>query len=87
MEGGERLAVFGEHLRRELAVRILKFLEGRDFREETDEQQEAKQQDHRGGDDYPEPLADFLSGGIFHILFLDYVKPADRLTKQGKITY
>ena len=69
MECGQDLAAVGNHLRGELAVRVLQLLERRDLGKDPNEDQESQDQSHGGGDKDPEPLGYFLACAVFHIIY------------------
>ena len=66
MECRKHLTVIGYHFCRQLAVRILEFLEGRDVSKCPYEQKQCENQCYRGRNDYPKPFHALFSGILSH---------------------
>ena len=66
MKSGKDLSVISNHLRSELTFRAFQFLERRNISEKPYSQQHHGQQNHRTGNDYPEPFHKFLSRILGH---------------------
>lgn len=68
MESRENLSVIRDDFGGQLALRVLQFLKLRNISECPYEENHCKQEQHRSGDDDPEPFDDFLSCNVCHFL-------------------
>ena len=70
MESGQQFTVLGQHLGRQLAVRVLQFLEGGDVRKGPDQQQKKHDGCDGNREDTPEPLDNYLLFFFGHTIHL-----------------